>query len=297
MPTQTLRVPTPAQKVITCASVYRGIVRFRVVASDIDGTLLRSDGTLAPRTHAALNRVVKAGSTFVLATGRPPRWVHPIAEMTGHQGLAVCSNGALVIDLTDERIVDIRLHDRSIALETADVIRDLLPDASFAVDGPSGFGHIPGYTAVSAHGRDVREASLEELLSGKVTKIMFRHPAMDDDVLRQLIDAVSHLVTVTYGSMGDDLGPNTLIELMPHGVSKADALQRIAHHFDATSEDVIAFGDMPNDVDMLAWAGHGVAMANAHPVAKEAADEITSSNNDDGVAVVIERELAAAPTP
>ena len=147
-----------------------------------------------------------------------------------------------------------------------------------------------------ALGRDAHEAPLEELLGGKVTKVMFRHPAMDDDVLSQLIAAVSDLVTVTYGSMGDDLGPNTLIELMPHGVSKADALQRIAHHFNATSEDVIAFGDMPNDVDMLAWAGHGVAMANAHPVAKDAADEVTLSNNDDGVAVVIERELALRST-
>ena len=274
-------------------SVYRACVRFRIVASDIDGTLLRSDGTLAPRTHATLDRVVAAGSTFVLATGRPPRWVHPIAEMTGHQGLAVCSNGALVIDLTDERVVDIRLHDRTIALAAADAIRALVPDASFAVDGPSGFGHIPGYKSVFAHGRDAREASLEELLEGKVTKMMFRHPDMDAHLLDALIAAIGDLATVTYGSMGDDLGPNTLIEMMPFGVTKADALERIAHHFDATSADVIAFGDMPNDVDMLTWAGHGVAMDNAHPTAKKAADEITLSNDDDGVAVVLERLLQA----
>lgn len=268
-------------------------MRFRVVASDIDGTLLRSDGSLAPRTKAVLDRIVAGGSTFVLATGRPPRWVHPIAEMTGHQGLAVCSNGAMVIDLVDERVVDQRLHQRLTALAAADAIRAILPDASFAVDGPSGFGHTPGYKAALAHGREAREAPLEKLLDGQLTKIMFRHPAMDVDLLGALIAAIGDLATVTYGSMGDDLGPNSLIELMPFGVTKADALERIAHHFDASQPDVIAFGDMPNDVDMLAWAGHGVAMDNAHPVTKQAADEITSSNDDDGVAVVLERELAA----
>ena len=264
-----------------------------MVASDIDGTLLRSDGSLAPRTKSVLDRIVARGATFVLATGRPPRWVHPIAEMTGHQGLAVCSNGAMVIDLTDERVVDQRLHPRLTALAAVEAIRAILPDAAFAVDGPSGFGHTPGYKAVFAHGRDAREASLEDLLDGKLTKIMLRHHEMDVDLLSALIVAIGDLATVTYGSMGDDLGPNSLIELMPFGVTKADALERIAHHFDASQPDVIAFGDMPNDVDMLAWAGHGVAMGNAHPVTKEVADEITVSNDDDGVAVVLERELAA----
>jgi Cof subfamily protein (haloacid dehalogenase superfamily) len=271
-------------------------VRFRLVASDIDGTLIRSDGALSVRTKAALNAVVDAGSTFILATGRPPRWVHPIAEMTGHQGLAVCSNGALVIDLTDERVIDQRLHDRANALSAAQAVRSLLPDATFAVDGPSGFGHVPGYTTVFNHGRDVRVAPLEELLDGQLTKIMLRHPDMNAEVLRELITVIGDHATVTFGSMGDDLGPNTLVELMPFGVTKADALSRIAHRYDAGADDVIAFGDMPNDIDMLAWAGHGVAMANAHPLAKDAANEVTESNDDDGVAVVLERELAIVAT-
>ena len=68
-------------------------------------------------------------------------------------------------------------------------------------------------------------------------------------------------------------------------------MQRIADRNGATAEDVIAFGDMPNDIDMLTWAGHGVAMGNAHPAAKEAADEVTASNNEDGLALVLEREV------
>ncbi len=271
-------------------------MRFRLVASDIDGTLIRSDGVLSERTKAALNAVVDAGSTFVLATGRPPRWVHPIAEMTGHRGLAVCSNGALVIDLTDEKVVDQRLHTEAASLAAANAVRAILPDASFAVDGPSGFGHVPGYTSAFLHGREVKVATLEELLQGQLTKVMFRHPDMSMDLLRELTDLIGDNATVTFGSMGDDLGPNTLVELMPYGVTKADALSRIAHRYNATADDVIAFGDMPNDIDMLAWAGHGVAMANAHPLAKQAANEVTTSNDDDGVAAVLERELAIVPT-
>ena len=267
-------------------------MRFRVVASDIDGTLLRSDHTISPRTLDAINAAVDAGATFTLATGRPPRWVHPIAEMTGHRGLAVCSNGALVIDLHDERIIDQRLHQFDTAMAAVAAIQELLPNATFAVDGPSGFGRTPDYVITLAGGRsDVRVAPLDDLLQGQLTKILFRHPDMSAEVLDQLIDVIGDNASVTFGSMGDDLGPNTLIEIMPFGVSKATALDRIAEQRGGTADDVVAFGDMPNDVEMLTWAGHGVAMANAHPDAKAAANEVTASNDDDGIALVLEREL------
>lgn len=261
-----------------------------MVASDIDGTLLRSDETISVRTVQAINAAVNTGATFILATGRPPRWVPMIAEMTGHRGLAVCSNGALVIDLHDERVVDVQLHAKATAIAATDAVIELLPDAMFAVDGPGGFGHTSTYVSVFPQ-REARIAPLHELLDGEFTKIMFRHPDMDAALLDQLIDRIGDHATVTFGSMGDDLGPRTLIELMPFGVTKAAALERIADRLGATADDVIAFGDMPNDIDMLSWAGHGVAMGNAHPAAKAAADEVTASNNDDGIAVILEREV------
>ena len=267
-------------------------MRFRVVASDIDGTLLRSDETVSERTVRAIDAAVATGATFILATGRPPRWVPMIAEMTGHRGLAVCSNGALVIDLHDERIIDVQLHSKASATIATDAVIDLLPDAMFAVDGPGGFGHTPTYVSVFPQ-RAARIAPLAELLDGVFTKIMFRHPDMNAELLDELIDRIGDNATVTFGSMGDDLGPRTLIEMMPFGVTKAAALQRIADRNGASAEDVIAFGDMPNDIDMLTWAGHGVAMGNAHPSAKEAADEVTASNNEDGLALVLEREVGA----
>jgi Cof subfamily protein (haloacid dehalogenase superfamily) len=272
-------------------AVYGDDVRFRVVATDIDGTLLRSDETISPRATAAIASLVERGSTFVLATGRPPRWVHPIAKLVGQKGLAVCSNGAMIVDLIDESVVHQSLHEKQNALAAVQAVLTVLPDTDFAVDGPSGFGHTSGYTSVFAHGRQAREAPMHELLDGQLTKIMFRHQDMSVALLDELVAQMGDAVTVTFGSMGSDFGPKTLIELMPFGVNKAAALLRIAEHHDAGASDVIAFGDMPNDMDMLRWAGHGVAMGNAHPAIKEIADEVTASNDDDGVAIVLEREL------
>src|SRR3712207_3885891 len=86
-------------------TTLEGMAPPRLVASDLDGTLVRSDGTVSDRTRAALEAVEAAGSVLVLVTGRPPRWMHPVVEATGHRGIAVCANGALVYDLHTERVV------------------------------------------------------------------------------------------------------------------------------------------------------------------------------------------------
>ena len=268
-------------------------MRFRLVASDVDGTLLRSDETLSPRNLAAVNRVVER-SLFVIATGRPPRVTHPIAEMLGHHGVAVCSNGAVTMDLRDESIVDTHFLTPEHAAAATDAIRRILPDVGFAIDALDGFGHEPPYQPVFDIGRKVRIAPLSELIRTPCLKILFRHPSMDGDVLRALVEAVGEHGTITYGSTAGVPQSRTLIEVMAHGVSKAAALQRICDHHDIAVEDTIAFGDMPNDIEMLAWAGHGVAMGNGHVDTKAVADEITLTNDEDGVAVVLERELGTS---
>lgn len=264
-----------------------------MVASDVDGTLLRSDETLSQRNRAAVEAVIER-SLFVIATGRPPRWTHPIAEMLNHHGVAVCSNGAVTMDLADESIVDTRLLSSSDAAAAAEAIRSILPDIVFAVDSLDGLGHEPPYQPVFATGREVRIAPLNELIATPSLKLLFRHPSMDGEVLDAIIAAVGDHGTITYGSTGSVPQSRTLIEVMAFGVSKAAALQRICDHHGFTADDAIAFGDMPNDIAMLAWAGHGVAMANGHPETKAAANEVTLSNDEDGVGVVLERELAAS---
>ena len=268
-------------------------VRFRLVASDVDGTLLRSDETLSPRNLAAVNRVVEK-SLFVIATGRPPRITHPIAEMLGHHGVAVCSNGAVTLDLRDESIIDTRLLSPAAAAAACEAIRSVLPDVGFAIDSLDGFGHEPPYQPMFDIGRKVTIAPLQELIRKPSLKILFRHPSMDAEVLRALVKAVGDYGTITYGSTANVPQSRTLIEVMAHGVSKAAALQRICDHHDISVEDTIAFGDMPNDIEMLAWAGHGVAMGNGHDDTKAVADEITLTNDEDGVGVILERELGDA---
>jgi hydroxymethylpyrimidine pyrophosphatase-like HAD family hydrolase len=284
---------------------YLGSVRFGLVASDLDGTLLRNDDTLSPRTKAAIDRVVER-SVFVMATGRPPRWVHPVAELLGHRGLAVCSNGALIMDLTDESIVDSQLLTPAQARLAVALIQSIVPGAGIAVDRLSGFGHDPGYTSSYTMPKNVRVAPIDELIGDEpMLKVMFRHKDMDTNVLARLVAELGDGGAVTYGAAGptsgmgasayDSAAPlslaNTLIEIQAPGVSKAAALARVCDRFGVDHSSTIAFGDMPNDIEMLTWASHGVAMANAHIDVKIVANEITVSNDEDGVAEILEREL------
>jgi hydroxymethylpyrimidine pyrophosphatase-like HAD family hydrolase len=280
-------------------------VRFGLVASDLDGTLLRTDDTLSPRTKSVIDQVVQR-SIFVMATGRPPRWVHPVAELLGHRGLAVCSNGALIMDLTDESIVDAQLLSAGLARSAVALIQSMLPDAGIAVDRLSGFGHDPGYKSAYTMPKNVRVAPIDELIGDEpMLKLMFRHADMDTNVLASLIAALGDGGAVTYGAAGPTSGmgasaydadtplslANTLIEIQAPGVSKAAALARVCDRFGVDHSSTIAFGDMPNDIEMLTWASHGVAMSNAHIDVKNVANEITASNDEDGVALILEREL------
>jgi hydroxymethylpyrimidine pyrophosphatase-like HAD family hydrolase len=282
-------------------------VRFGLVASDLDGTLLRNDDTLSPRTKAAIDRVVER-SIFVMATGRPPRWVHPVAELLGHRGLAVCSNGAVIMDLTDESIVDAQLLQPGHARAAVALIQSLLPGAGIAVDRLSGFGHDPSYKSAYTMPKGARVAPIDELIADEpMLKVLFRHPDMDTNILAALVAAIGDGGSVTYGAAGPTSGMgssaydaaaplslgNTLIEIQAPGVTKAAALARVCDRFGVDYSSTMAFGDMPNDIEMLSWVSHGVAMANAHIDVKSVANEITTSNDEDGVAIILERELLA----
>ena len=261
----------------------------RLVATDLDGTIVRSDGTISDRTREAIARVEQAGVPFVMVTGRPPRWMAPIADATGHRGLAVCANGALVYDLHTERVVRSWLLDPADAREVIEALRRALPGIAFAVekgptDGlPGGFGresaYIPRWDAAN-----VEVLPLDELLAGGAVKLLARHEEMGSDALLEAARShVGALVEATHSSN------DGLLEISAVGVSKASGLAHLAEERGVEAADVIAFGDMPNDLPMLAWAGRGIAVANAHPEVLASAGEVTASNDDDGVARVIER--------
>jgi hypothetical protein len=257
-----------------------------VVASDLDGTLIRSDNTVSERSRRALAAAENAGALVILVTGRPPRWMSSVVEQTGHRGLAVCANGALVYDLHTETVIEEHLIEPEIATEIVRALRGALPGLAFAVErGARGFAHEPSYRP----GWDTDDklvAELDAILREPMAKLLARHTELDPDtLLSHARDIVGELATLTHSSR------DGLLEISAAGVSKASTLELLCHERGHTATDVIAFGDMPNDVPMLSWAGHAVAVANAHPDVIAIVDEVTASNDDDGVAAVLERWL------
>ncbi len=256
----------------------------RLVATDLDGTLLGSDGNVSARTGEVLRRVEQAGVPFVMVTGRPPRWMDLVAEQTGHRGLAICANGALVYDLHRREVVASSLLDAPAAVQVAKALRAELPELGFAVERVDGaFGHESAYQPSFEHpGSQVLE--LDDLLATDVVKLLARHPAMGpDDLLAVAVRTVGDSVTLTHSSS------EGLLEISAAGITKASGLAALAADLGIDAADVIAFGDMPNDLPMLAWAGRSVAVANAHAEVLAAADEMTGTNDEHGVAQVLER--------
>ena len=268
-----------------------------LVASDVDGTLLDPLEKVTPRTAGVIARILASDTPFVLVTGRPPRWVTPIARAAGLSGYAVCTNGAAVLDLGADRVVSARDLAPPQLGDVTHALRALLPDIRVAAertprDGSASsdvFATEPGFrnpwgnpTGMDAENNEVPTA---EVLGHPATKLLIRHHELTSDDLaaaaRTVVDGIG--LEITYSTN------RGLIELSAAGVTKATGLAEVCELLDVPAGRVVAFGDMPNDVAMLRWAGHGVAMANAHPDVLATADEVTAPNSEDGVAQVLER--------
>ncbi|WP_067173463.1 HAD family hydrolase [Microtetraspora niveoalba] len=255
----------------------------RLVATDLDGTALRADGTVSARTAAAFALVEESGGTLVFVTGRPPRWMHSVAGAVRHRGLSICANGALVYDLHTERIVEARMIEPDVVGESVRRLREHLPELVFAVEYEGGYAHESDFAVDGDDPRTALRVATHRLSSRPCAKLLARHPTMDPDELYRLsVSLVGDLVTPTHSS------GRALIEMSAHGVTKASALSVLAAELGIEAEEVVAFGDMPNDLPMLAWAGTSYAVANAHPTVLAAVDHVTAANDDDGVARVLE---------
>ena len=257
----------------------------RLVASDLDGTIVRSDGTISARTVAALEAVERAGVPFVMVTGRPVRWMKQISDMTGHHGVAICANGALAYDLRTEQVVRSSLLSPQAGRAVVAALREAIPGIAFAVERlHAGFAHEPSYVPRWDSQDPRTQAPIEDLLTDDVVKLLARHEEIgSDELLAAAVATGATGATFTHSS-GDGL-----LEMSAEGVSKASGLAAFAEEHGVDATEVIAFGDMPNDLPMLTWAGRSVAVANAHPEVRDAADEVTGSNDEDGVALVLER--------
>ncbi|MFF0184640.1 HAD family hydrolase [Streptomyces sp. NPDC005244] len=262
---------------------------YKLVATDLDGTLLRSDDTVSARTREALAAVTAAGAAHIVVTGRAVPWTRHILDDLGYQGLAVCGQGAQVYDAGEHRLLtsvtlDRQLAGLALAKIEAEVGPLLLAASRDGLDGEVLVG--PGYRVHDGPLPVVPIRDAADLWSAPLNKVYVQHPTLSDDELAAVATEVAGgLVGVTMAGAG-------IVELLPLGLSKATGLSLAARRLGAKAVDTIAFGDMPNDIPMFAWAAHSVAMANAHADLKAVADEVTSTNEEDGIAVVLERLLA-----
>ena len=269
----------------------------RLIATDLDGTLLRDDKSVSPRTIAALAAAEQAGIEVFFVTGRPARWMDVVSDHVHGHGLAICGNGAAVVDLHGgpgtHRFVKVRELARENALDAVKLVREVAPGTVFAVERTYGLHLEPGYPPLHAEPPESFDPA-ENLLAEDaldadqpVLKVLAFHPELAPDAfLLAARAAVGERATVTRSS------PTALLEISGPGVSKASTLALCCAERGIRPEEVVAFGDMPNDVEMLTWAGTSYAMGNAHPDVIAAASGRTTANNEDGVAVVIERLLA-----
>ena len=260
---------------------------FRLVATDLDGTLLRADETISERTRQALQQVQAAGAVVVPISGRPARTLRLVARQAGFTGLAICGNGSVIYDLEQDAIVQQATIPTELVTRLITQFREVLPGVSFAFESGQHVSMEPAYFAlrlrVSKQQPILGDAL--ELAQQPVAKLLVLHPDLGAEALME----------ITHQIAGDTISAShsgfAFVEITAPGVDKGRTLEKLCARLGIAASEVIAFGDMPNDLPMLAWAGRGVAMANAHPEVLQRAHEITLSNMEDGVAVVLERLL------
>jgi Cof subfamily protein (haloacid dehalogenase superfamily) len=265
----------------------------KLIATDLDGTLVRSDDTVSAYTHGVLGRVRAAGIPIVGVTGRGPRIIELCRRDIPEAGFLVLAQGARVVDLTDPHgPVTLRAEVVDGAV-VAGVIEALEAVAGPLVIMVEALDHADAPLWGEAHPAWRYPDALEyrtrsESLAGPVLKAFAHSERYEPDELlaiaRELPPARG--VTVTQAGLG-------YIEICPPGVTKASGLAVVADSLGVDPRDVLVFGDMPNDLAMFGWAGWGrVAVANAHPEVLALADEVTLGNDEDGVAVYLDRLLS-----
>ena len=269
--------------------------RPRMIATDLDGTIIgyrhTRSGRLSPRTIAALRDAHDAGVEVVFVTGRPVRWLGALSEQLGPVGPVICSNGAVVVDTaTDEVLLSHPMPADAVWTATRR-LRALDPTASFGAETLEGFFWESAFTKRAEISVQVRAAdTLEAALPGDVdvVKLMARSDTLAPDAfLAAARRELGELVNATHSAPGI-----AVVEMAAPGVHKAATLAEHAGRLGVRAEDVVAFGDMPNDTEMLTWAGLGLAVASGHASLLAVADGVVGECDDDGVAVAIERLLA-----
>ncbi|WP_229067365.1 HAD family hydrolase [Actinoplanes sp. DH11] len=252
---------------------------FRLVATDIDGTLINSERDVSPRTLEVLARVPVP---VVLVTGRPLRWLDQLNSQLPSPLPAVCANGAVIYDPDNDEILRAHSMPVELLLDVTKRLRDAVPDVVLAVEVEDGrsFRHEQAWPLRWEGDHRIQViGSPEELTSVPAVKLLARSATADPDEFLELVSR-------TLGGVAEATrsASSALVEISAAGVTKAAGLAWLCERDGITAEQVVAFGDMPNDIPMLTWAGRAVAMGNAHPAVRAVADDVCATNDEDGVA-------------
>lgn len=255
-----------------------------LVAVDVDGTLMRWDGTISDGVLEAVAAVRDAGHHVVVATGRSVISAGPVAQRLGlTAGPAVCSNGAVTVRMepgapAGYEVIETITFDPGPALR---LIRTELPDAAYGVEEVGrGFFVTKPFPPGEIEGRHV-QVSFEELCELPATRVVIRSPEHTKEQFHAIVARLGlHEVSYTVGWVA-------WLDLNPKGVSKATGLEAVRRHLGVDPSRTIAIGDGHNDLEMLRWAARGVAMGDADAVVREAADEVTGGVLEDGAVPVL----------
>jgi Cof subfamily protein (haloacid dehalogenase superfamily) len=263
--------------------------RPKLIATDLDGTIVNHDGTISERTVTTFKRARDMGVEIFFVTGRPPRWMPEIREAFGF-GNAICGNGAMLYDLLGDKVLEEWLISVDDQLETVKRLRLAIPEISFAVESHSYFHREKAYIPRWDVGLDnVGVDSIEEIIQSPALKLLARCSAQNissDVMLDTAIPVLDGLVTVTHSNPHD-----SLLEISAINVSKGATLAKMAARLGIDAADCVTFGDNPNDFSMLAWSGRSYAMASGHPDGATIAKSVAAPCEEDGVAQAIDALL------
>ena len=256
--------------------------RPRLVATDLDGTLLDTDGRISPRTRRTLQHLDATGVHVVFVTGRPLRWMTSLLPAVGAHGLAVLSNGALVWNVADSRPWTVRPLTTEATVEVGERIRAAVPGTSFAVESMSGIGAEPGFVEHHPMPDGSRRGTLSTLADEPALKLLALHDELTPlEFWRRAEAVVGDSAVITWSST------SALLEISAPGVTKASGVELVCRDLGIGAVEVVAFGDMPNDLPLLSWAGTAYAMANAHESVRAATSLLAPAHHEDGVALTL----------
>ena len=263
--------------------------RPKLIATDLDGTIVNHDGTISDRTVTTFKRARDMGVEIFFVTGRPPRWMPEIREAFGF-GNAICGNGAMLYDLLGDKVLEEWLISVEDQLETIKRLRSAIPNVSFAVESHSYFHREKAYIPRWDVGLDnIGVNRIEDIIQSPALKLLARCSAQEissDAMLATAIPILEGLVTVTHSNPDD-----SLLEISAINVSKGATLAKMAARLGIDAADCVTFGDNPNDFSMLAWSGRSYAMASGHPDGAKIAKSVAAPCEEDGVAQAIDALL------